>query len=161
MRKLITSSEILSAVSPLRSPPLLSKLHPIHFSNDSFLTFTAQQASKIEITQQHLKIYEKQLVRVNNTSCKPYLHLQSRISQLHNTISVLKLNANIASSAFKSKPPLCLYCQEKERLRQDFDRNRQADITTFLCNPLINPSYYAQHIRDQASSKEEADTRIA
>ena len=37
-----TSSEILSPVSPLRSPPISSKLHPIHFSNDSFLTFTAQ-----------------------------------------------------------------------------------------------------------------------
>ena len=67
-RKPTTSSEILSTVSPPRPPRLSSKLHPIHFSKDVFLTFTAQQASKIAIAQQHLKNYEKQLARVNNTS---------------------------------------------------------------------------------------------
>ena len=95
--KLITSSEILSPVSPPRSPPLSSQRHPIHFTKDSFLTFTAQQTSKTVIAQQHLKNYEKQLARVNNTSCKIYIHLQSRISRLHNTISVIKINSNIAN----------------------------------------------------------------
>ena len=141
-----TSSEILSQVSPPRSPPFSSQCHPIHFTNDSFLTFTAQQTSKTAIAQQHLKNYEKQLARVNNISCKIYLHLQSRISRLHNTSSVIKINSNIANSAFKSEPPLLPCCKEKERLRQDFDRNRQADLAPFLCNPLINPSYYKQHI---------------
>ena len=81
-----TSSGFSIPVFPPHSPPLSSKLHPIHATEASYLAFTTQQATAIADAYQKIQRSETQLLCLRNMSCKNYFLLKSNISRLNSTI---------------------------------------------------------------------------